>query len=291
MSSLRGPYTGRWAKCNLVVNKSPVENQSLWTRLAVPARVCADAMGYREQNGPGVNVIALRRNGTGRRIRSVVVALALACVLTAGLCGCGGGTSNGTSTKPKLATTTPGASGPTDPSTSSALPVSYDGPTLQTPATAPPIVLHNYLGQPVNTAAYRGKAVLLTFIYTHCPDTCPLIVATLHNALGLLGKRASEARIVGVSTDPKGDTRQAITGFLGRRNMIGRMQYLVGSRQTLIPVWRAWGISVSKPTNQDEVNHTALVYGITGSGKVTTIYPANFTAADIAHDVPLLASH
>jgi protein SCO1/2 len=161
---------------------------------------------------------------------------------------------------------------------------------LQNPAPAPDIALHDYLGRRVDLASYHGKAVLLTFIYTHCPDTCPLIVATLHNALTLLGRHASQAQIVAVSTDPKGDTRAAISAFLARREMTGRMEYLVGSRSALTPVWRAWGVSVSNPTSQDEVNHTALVYGITGSGKVTVVYPANFTPRDIAHDVPLLAA-
>lgn len=170
-------------------------------------------------------------------------------------------------------------------------PASYDGPTLENPVMAPPIVLTDYLGHRVDTGSYRGKAVLLTFIYTHCPDVCPLIVANLHNALALLGRRSSEVRIVAVSTDPRGDTNQAIASFLARRGMTGRMEYLVGSRRTLIPVWRAWGISTSKPTNQDQVNHSALVYGITGSGKVTIVYPANFTPKEISHDVPLLATH
>ncbi len=58
----------------------------------------------------------------------------------------------------------------------------------------------------------------------------------------------------------------------------------------LAPVWRAWGITASNPTLHDQVNHSALVYGITGHGKVVTVYPANFKPAAVAHDVPLLAS-
>ncbi len=46
---------------------------------------------------------------------------------------------------------------------------------LSPPAAAPPLALHNYLGQPVNISSYRGKAVLVTFLYTNCPDVCPLI--------------------------------------------------------------------------------------------------------------------
>jgi protein SCO1/2 len=222
---------------------------------------------------------------SGGRSTAALVALALALTACGGSnnattrsSGPGGGSSRtaaGTGTK---------AAGP-------ARAVSYDGPTLQAPAAAPAIVLPDYLGRRVDTASYRGKALLLTFIYTHCPDVCPLIVATLHNALAKLGPHASQVRIVAVSTDPKGDTRRAIAAFLGARQMTGRMEYLVGTRAQLIPVWRAWGISVSKPTNQDEVNHSALVYGITGTGKVTVVYPSNFTPQEIAHDVPLLAAH
>jgi cytochrome oxidase Cu insertion factor (SCO1/SenC/PrrC family) len=71
----------------------------------------------------------------------------------------------------------------------------------------------------------------------------------------------------------------------------GGMQYLIGSRPQLERTWKAWGIAarVSKK-NPDAVEHSALVYGISGSGKITTVYPANFKPSQIVHDVPLLAS-
>jgi protein SCO1/2 len=161
---------------------------------------------------------------------------------------------------------------------------------LANPAPAPRLILNNYLGTRVNLDDYRGRAVLVTFIYTHCPDVCPLIVANLHNALDRLGQKARKVAVVGVSTDPKDDTRTAIRAFLDERGMLGRMQYLVGSRSALAPVWRAWGIDARNPTATDEVAHTAVVYGITASGRIVTAYPSNFTPAQIAHDVPLLAA-
>jgi protein SCO1/2 len=171
-----------------------------------------------------------------------------------------------------------------------AVPAAFDGPTLSNPAAEPPLVLHDYLGHEVDLSAERGKAVLVTFLYTHCPDVCPLITANLHNALALLGRRASEVRVIAVSTDPRGDTRAAVRAFLARHAMIGRMEYLVGSRAALLPVWRAWGVSASNPTAHDEVNHTAAIYGISASGRVMTIYASNFKPSEVAHDVPLLAS-
>jgi cytochrome oxidase Cu insertion factor (SCO1/SenC/PrrC family) len=38
------------------------------------------------------------------------------------------------------------------------------------------------------------------------------------------------------------------------------------------------------------VEHSALIYGISASGKITTLYPAKFKPQQIVHDVPLLAA-
>jgi protein SCO1/2 len=166
---------------------------------------------------------------------------------------------------------------------------SLDGPTFNHPQRAPGFALRDYRGGLVRLAAYRGKALLLTFVFTHCRDVCPTIVAGLQNSLEMLGAKASEVQVIGVSVDPRGDTRQAIAGFLARHHMTGRMKYLVGSRSVLTPVWRRWGVDASNPTADDTVNHTSVVFGIAANGRVMTAYPANFNPAEIAHDVPILA--
>ena len=74
---------------------------------------------------------------------------------------------------------------------------------------APPLALRNYLGQPVNIDSYRGKAVLVTFLYTNCPDICPLITSNLRVAQNLMGPaKASKVQIIAVSVDPRGDTAE-----------------------------------------------------------------------------------
>jgi protein SCO1/2 len=93
--------------------------------------------------------------------------------------------------------------------------------------------------------------------------------------------------------DPKGDTPTTVKRFLAEQQMTGRMKYLLGSRKELESVWSDWNIvSKSNPTRKDPdaVEHSALVYGISGSGKITTLYPSNFKPRQIAHDVPILAS-
>ena len=169
----------------------------------------------------------------------------------------------------------------------------FDGSLLSPLRAAPPLsTLRNYQGQPVNLAGYRGKAVFVTFLYTHCPDVCPLIASHLHTVLAELGSRARNVQLIAVSVDPRGDTPGAVAAFLREHQLTGQMQYLIGSAKQLAPVWSAWYVGSSRDVGKPElVSHSALVYGISASGKLTTIYAANFVPSQIAHDVaPLLAS-
>ncbi len=210
-----------------------------------------------------------------RYLRALAVPLAAVALLVA-LGGCGSSKNTATATVPAASTSNGG----------------YEAAgVLQPIQAAPPLELHNYLGQLVNIDSYRGRAVLVTFIYTHCPDVCPLITSNLRVAQNLLGKQASKAAIMAVSVDPRGDNRQTVTKFLAAHEMTGRMQYLIGNAHELGAVWKAWGVGAERDANNpDLVEHSGLVYGITGSGDRATLYDAAFKPAEVAHDVPLLAA-
>ena len=214
---------------------------------------------------------------SGRRAALATIAIAV-LVASLAVAGCGGAGSSSTATN--VADTT----GNTN----------FAGASANPPKPAPPLQLDTYLGQPVNIKNYRGKAVLVLFIYDHCPDVCPLMVSNLHAAQSQMSaSERKQMQIVAVSVDPKGDTPQTVKKFLAEHQMTGRMQYLIGSRPQLEGVWSDWNIvSKSDPTrkNPDAVEHSALVYGISGSGKITTLYSSNFKPEEIIHDVPLLAA-
>ncbi len=160
---------------------------------------------------------------------------------------------------------------------------------LQPPRPAPQIALRNWNGKRVRLSDFRGTAVLLTFIYDHCPDTCPLIVDKLRQAQVKLGAAAHRLQIVAVSVDPRGDTRSTVRAFLAKHRMTGRMDYLIGSRAELAPVWSAYDIGVQGTPESREVSHSALVYGITGGGEWLALYDESFEPSQIAHDAPILA--
>jgi protein SCO1/2 len=168
----------------------------------------------------------------------------------------------------------------------------YSG-SLASPAQAEPALsLRNYKGERVNIAQYKGKAVLVTFLYTKCPDVCPIIAANLGAALNRMGPaKASKVQLIAVSVDSQTDTPQAVGKFLKTHGVLGRMQYLIGTTPELARVWKAWGVGSEKDASEPElVNHSGLVYGVSASGKVTTVYAANFTSREVAHDAPLLAA-
>jgi protein SCO1 len=181
-----------------------------------------------------------------------------------------------------------GQSGPRATSASSAPHLS--GLILRPLKPAPALTLRDYTGRPVSLASLRHHAVFVTFVYTHCPDVCPLIVASLAAAQRHLGAQARSVRVLAVTVDPRRDTPAAIRDFLAARDAVGRVDYLLGSRAALLRVWRAWDVAVSTDGRQVTSGHSALVYGVSGGGKLAVVYPSNVTPAQIAHDAPLLAS-
>jgi protein SCO1 len=196
----------------------------------------------------------------------------LACALALpGLCCAGCGSSGDPSSAPSVHRST------------------LSGLILRPARLAPPLALRDYTGRPVSIAAFRGKAVLVTFVYTHCPNVCPLIISDLAAAQRELGKEASRVRIVAVTVDPRRDTPSAVRAFLAARGATGRMFYLLGSRSQLEPVWKGWKVSVSTGAHRYTTGHSDIVYGVSASGRMAVVYPANFTPAQIIHDVPLLA--
>jgi protein SCO1 len=163
----------------------------------------------------------------------------------------------------------------------------FDGGEVSPPRTAPPIRLHDAYGRPVTLAAQRGRYVLVTFLYTHCPDVCPLITENLNRALQSLGRSADDVRVLAVSVDPKGDTAAAVRAYSRRMRLVPQFRYLIGTRAELRPTWAAWNVLSVRQSAQvvDHVAYTALV---DRAGKERVLYGANVQAKEVLHDLRVL---
>ena len=179
-------------------------------------------------------------------------------------------------------------------------PPALAGALLNPPIRAYDFRLTDENGRPVSLSDYRGKVVVLTFLYAHCPDVCPLIADALHRARKQLGPSAARAAFLAVSVDPNGDTLEAVQGFLAAHHVRGELTYLRGTFAELTPVWAHYyvgsdakavnpGASAGATPRPDEVGHSAIVYVIDPTGKLRLFLPGNLDPNDLVTDVRALA--
>lgn len=168
-------------------------------------------------------------------------------------------------------------------------PVKLVGGELSPPRAAPPLALHDETGAPVSLAAERGRYVLVTFLYTHCPDVCPLIAQNLNTALRELGKDAAGVRVLAVSVDPKGDTPAAVRAYRARMHLVPQFRYLIGTRPELRRVWLKWNV-ISVADRAGLVDHVAYTALVDPTGKERVLYGAQVHAQDVVHDLRALMS-
>jgi protein SCO1 len=162
----------------------------------------------------------------------------------------------------------------------------FAGSELTPARKAPPISLHDANGRAVSLAGERGRYVLVTFLYTHCPDVCPLIAQNLNAALRRLGAERSRVRVLAVSVDPKGDTAAAVRAYGRRMHLLPQFRYLIGSAPALRRVWRAWQVqTIRAPGVIDHVTYTALV---DPKGSERVLYSSSVRTAQVLHDLRIL---
>jgi protein SCO1 len=94
----------------------------------------------------------------------------------------------------------------------------------------------------VSLSQFRGKPVVLTFLYTHCPDVCPLIAEQLHRVMLDLGQEAQCVGVLAISVEPTRDTVAAALAFSKAHSMTTFWHFLVGTQAQLAPVWTAYAI-------------------------------------------------
>jgi protein SCO1/2 len=161
-------------------------------------------------------------------------------------------------------------------------PVELRGTAVQGEQRAPAFRLADQDGRPVALGGGNG-VTLVTFLYVHCPDVCPLIASRLNAALPRLG---TGARVLAVSVDPKGDTAAAVRAYVGARHLRPGFHYLRGTRAELAPVWK--GYYVGQQDAPGTVLHSAMTVLVDADGRERVRYDASATPADIEHDVEAL---
>jgi protein SCO1/2 len=156
------------------------------------------------------------------------------------------------------------------------------------PASLPAenFALHDQDGRMVRLSDFAGRVTIVTFLYSTCTTTCPVTAQQIRGALDQLGKPVP---IVAVSVDPKNDTPLNASRFLVKQSLAGRMEFLLGSRAELAPIWRAYGIQPQSEISGSASDHTAEVVLVDKAGRPRIGFPESaLTPEALAHDVRAL---
>lgn len=164
---------------------------------------------------------------------------------------------------------------------------------------APPFRLQDASGKTVSLSDYRGRPVVLTFLYTDCPDVCPVIARRVGQALASIGKDAGKVAVLAVSVDPAGDTPEKATAFMATHGLTGEgRHFLLGDAATLEPVWLSYGIGQAgigtaqrqpgEPAQMGRIGHTDAVFLIDRDGRERTLLRGEASADEIARGLRIL---
>jgi protein SCO1/2 len=161
----------------------------------------------------------------------------------------------------------------------------WAGAALGKPGLAPDFALVDHDGKRVRLSDQRGKIVLLTFLYTQCPDICPLMADNLNAALLELDPaQRDQVRVLAVSVDPKRDTPATVRGYVKVHRLVPEFRYLIGSEQELTNVWRKYDVQALE-SDPGLIDHTGYVLLIDREGTGIVLYPSDFTAEDVLTDL------
>ena len=162
-------------------------------------------------------------------------------------------------------------------------PLRFEGATIPRGLPAPDFSLTNQSGERVTMRGLRGRPVIVTFLYSNCDETCPAQAQVVKGALDQLGK---DVPALAIAVDPPRDTEQSARGFLAKQRMTGRMDFVLGSRRELRPLWRGYAIRPQEVTRE----HQGRYVLIDPRGRQRVGFPLDqATPERIAHDIRLLA--
>jgi protein SCO1 len=139
-------------------------------------------------------------------------------------------------------------------------------------------------GTAVTAEDYRGRAVVLYFGYSHCPDVCPATLANLSDVLAKLGRDAEKVRVLFVSVDPERDTLPVLKQYT--QAFAPQIDGLRGTPNQLADLARRYRVAYAvKKTPEYAVTHTSAVFVFDERGRARLVTLDSNDTAGLAADV------
>ena len=168
------------------------------------------------------------------------------------------------------------------------LPSPFHADDVSTMFTQADFRLTDQNGKPRTLADFRGKAVVLFFGYTHCPDVCPTTMADIAQVLGRLGADAGKVQLLFITVDPERDKPEVLVKYVTafHPSFLG----LYGDAQATAQAAKAFYVMYQKqPTSSGyNVDHSVGTFLIDPNGKVRLQAPLGQRTDWLADDIRLL---
>ncbi len=215
---------------------------------------------------PTLTVMPRRPRPVPLALTPIVVAVALALVVI--LSGCAGQASH------------------TQRIASSGSESGFEGAALPASTLAPDFTLRDQDGHAISLRDYRGRVVVVAFLYSTCGATCIVIAQQIRGALDELdAEHARPPAVLIVSADPAVDSPARIARLLSEVSLTGRVAYLTGSLSQLRSVWRAYHVTPAS-SGRGAFDRFASVLLVDGSGRERVLFQSEqLTPEGLAHDI------
>lgn len=153
-----------------------------------------------------------------------------------------------------------------------------------------PLTLTDHHGKLRTMSDFKGKAVILFFGFTHCPDVCPTTLLDLKNTMKLLGEQANQVQVLFVSVDPRRDTQEVLAQFVPSfdERFLGLRGSLQETAETLGNFKIYYKEVAGKSANDYSIDHSAGMYAFDKDGNVRLYMGYGQKPADIASDIQQL---
>lgn len=150
--------------------------------------------------------------------------------------------------------------------------------------------LKDQFGRDVSLTDFSGKVVVLTFLYTHCPDVCPLMALKLRETRRLLADKASRVVFLAVTVDPRRDTVERLYRYSKKLDMLDQWHFLTGSEKELKPIWDYYWVGKVWKDERGTLMHQAPIHMFDEQGRVRVVSGSTFTPDELAHDIEALVN-
>lgn len=147
--------------------------------------------------------------------------------------------------------------------------------------------LTDHTGRRVASADFRGKAMVIFFGYTQCPDICPTALTTMKEAMRLLGPEADRVQVLFVTVDPERDTPEVLAAYVPWFD--SRFLGLYGDAATTRDTAREFRVLYSKVEGGTalgySIDHSATSYAYDPQGRLRLLMRHDAAPGHIAADL------